>query len=249
MPGAARGSSAEMSSRCASSWTASWRRAAALPVGAASATSGGAAPAAAACSSSRATIRATVVVLPVPGPPATTARRRSTAAAAATFWSVSGSSAVNSRWMPAARTPRSAAAAVGQAREVGGDLRLLAPVAVQVQGAAASRSGRSSAHATSGLAATRAAHADGSGHGSAARSTGSSASTVAVCVDPLQVDEDVAESRRAHRERGREHDARRRSRPTAQRASAPRAHPPPTSTPASLNCPSSPEAERATRTS
>jgi hypothetical protein len=67
----------------ASSWTASSKRAAALPVGAASATSSGGDPEAAACSASSATMRATVVVLPVPGPPATTARRRSTAEAQA----------------------------------------------------------------------------------------------------------------------------------------------------------------------
>ncbi len=118
----------------ASAWTASSRRAAALPVGAASATSGAAAPAAAACSASSATMRATIVVFPVPGPPATTANRRSTAAAAASRWLPSHGGA-NSRARPSPSTPsRTPSAGCGrEAGEVGREPALLAPVAVEVE--------------------------------------------------------------------------------------------------------------------
>ena len=74
-PARAREAHRSSSSIAASSWTASWSRAAALPVGAASATSGAAHPRAPACSISSITIRATRVVFPVPGPPAITSSR------------------------------------------------------------------------------------------------------------------------------------------------------------------------------
>ena len=88
-----------------------------------------------ACSSSSATIRATVVVLPVPGPPATTASRRRTAVAAASRWpsarrrTAARARRVEQRLVDAAPAPRERA-------QVGGDLALLAPVAVEVERAA-----------------------------------------------------------------------------------------------------------------
>ena len=122
------------SSSSAASWTASSRRAAATAVGAASAMRGWGRPAASACSASSATMRATVVVLPVPGPPATTAKRWRTAAAPAARWRSSGSPG-KSRARPSASTALvDVCGRLGAERlEVGGDLALLAPVAVEVE--------------------------------------------------------------------------------------------------------------------
>ena len=199
----------------ASSWTASSSRAAALPVGAASATSGGGSPAAAACSASSATIRATVVVLPGARPAgddreaAQHRRRRGQPLAGV------ATSPGNSRASPSREHVVVDGRGRGRRRtaQVGGDLALLAPVAVEVEprcrpaaaaglvvGVAPLRRRR-----PAGWPRSASSHASGgSGHGSAERSTGSSASTVAVVADRRQVDEDVAEARAADGQRGRQ---------------------------------------------
>ena len=85
------------------------------------------------------------------------------------------------------------AAAHGQRAQVGGDLALLAPVAVEVQracrrGAAAGPPGRPRRRPRAAARRRAAASPSGLRPGSAARSTGSSASTVAVVADRREVD-------------------------------------------------------------
>jgi hypothetical protein len=173
----------------ASAWTASSRRAAALPVGAASATSGERAPAAAACSAISATMRATVVVLPVPGPPATTAKRRRTAVAAA--------SRCRSSPAVAAEEPGEAVGEhvlahgvrhpLGEGAQVRGEPALLAPVAVQVERRVLHEPQRPGAvagvlaHARQPAGGHRRGPRPGLGPRKRREVTGSSASTVAVC--------------------------------------------------------------------
>ena len=109
-----------------------------MPVGAASATSGGGSPAAAACSASSATIRATVVVLPVPGSAGDDGeaaqhggRGGQALAAVVGLAGEQAREAVGEHGFVDGR-----GRAVAERAQVGGDLALLAPVAVEVQRAA-----------------------------------------------------------------------------------------------------------------
>ena len=100
--------------------------------------------------------------------------------------------------------PHGGAGGAGERLEVGRDLLLLAPVAVEVERAADELQGAIGSHQPAGRDLARSSRT-GSGHGSVARSIGSSTSTVAVSWIRSEVDEDVPDARRAHGQRGGQH--------------------------------------------
>ncbi len=164
----------------ASACTASSRRAAALPVGAARAINGGRSPAASASPTRRARARATVVVFPVPGPPAMTENLRRTVVTAArrcrSDSSVSGKSTATPDAKAASSTPADGRPA--RAERSAATRTSSAQSRSRYRFDPARWRGRSSP--TSGLAARRTSQSVGSGHGRATRSACVSVSVLAV---------------------------------------------------------------------
>ena len=142
-----------------------------------------------------------MVVLPVPGPPAMTAKRRRSAVSAASRWRPGSNSRASRRRRRRQLAPR-------EREQVGGDLALLAPVAVEVERAADQpqrprvarlladrdqRAGGEPLEPVAGVRPRQRAEVDGL--------VGVDGDGVA---DLLDVDEDVTEARPAHGERGGE---------------------------------------------
>ena len=152
-------------------------------------------------------MRATVVVLPVPGPPATTASRRSTAAAAACFCFGVGILALEQPGDAGGEDvhPHGDVGGAGERLEVGRDLLLLAPVAVEVERAADELQGTIGPHQPARRDRARSSRT-GSGHGSVARSIGSSTSTVAVSWIRSRSTKTWPMRGRAHGQSGGQHD-------------------------------------------
>ena len=173
--------------------TACCSRAAALPVGAARAMRSGGSPAVAACSASSASSAATVVVLPVPGPPVSTVVRwaRATGAAArcSSYPAAGKTRPARRRGRPAPRRP--AARSARPAEQVGADLHLLAPVAVEVEQPRRARAAAPAGFRPAGWRATAARPRRGVGPGQVV-DAGVRRPTV------RQVDADRAAADRAH---------------------------------------------------